>query len=170
MIGLLGLTLVAGLAGGGAAFRLAGAAQPLSRLPAPKYLTPEALAAIKTRMGRHGNTMSNLVRAVVLIDRPTIRSLAGRIADEEIVARVEGGTGTPNRFPMPSDFFDQQDTLRAAAEQLALAAAVESDDKKLADHFAILARTCVACHSIYLRHDSLGRPADAKTSPDRLPE
>lgn len=113
-------------------------------------------------MGRHGNTMSNLVRALVLLDRPTIRTLAGRIADEEVVARVEASSGGPKKLELPAQYLAEQDHLRTVAQQLA-AATLEPDrdaDLALADRFATLAHTCVACHSVYL----YGRPGDPGTS------
>jgi hypothetical protein len=53
---------------------------PAARLPAPENLSAATRAEVRDRMGRHGNTRSNLVRALVLLDRPTISTLAGRIA------------------------------------------------------------------------------------------
>ena len=57
---------------------------PAQKLPAPAHVSAQTRQELKARMGQHGTTMQNLVRAVVLIDRPTIRVLATRIADEEI--------------------------------------------------------------------------------------
>ena len=102
-------------------------------------------------MGQHGTTLQNLVRAVVLIDRPTIRVLATRIADEEIVART-GSIREGQRPLLPPKFFVEQDDLAANARQLAAAAVDGGDDKALADRFSALTRTCVGCHSTYL-HD-----------------
>ncbi|HEX2659101.1 MAG TPA: hypothetical protein VHU40_12550, partial [Polyangia bacterium] len=65
IIGALGLTAVA----------LAADKAPLRRLPAPEKANPTARAAIRDRMARHGNTMTNLMKAVVLLDRPTISTL-----------------------------------------------------------------------------------------------
>ena len=45
-----------------------------------------------------------------------------------------------------------------AAQRLALAAA-GTDDKALADAFATVTRTCVACHSSYLHGDIEPLPA-----------
>ena len=106
-------------------------------------------------MTRHGGTMSNLVRAVVLLDRPTVVTLSQRIADEEIVARAGTTTQDGKRLPLPYQFFTEQDAMRSAAQQLAGTAAHSPDgltasDSALADRFATLARTCVACHSAYL--------------------
>jgi plasmid stability protein len=130
-------------------------------LPGPEHISPNVRAELKARMGRHGNTMSNLVRALVLLDRPTIRALAGRIADEEVVARVEAAPRGGKKLDLPPLYIAEQDRLRTVAQQLA-AATLEPDhdaDLVLADRFATLAHTCVACHSVYLH----GHPGDPGT-------
>jgi len=122
---------------------------PAQRLPAPEHVSPDARAEVKARMARHGEAMSSLVRAVVLLDRPTIRVLATRIADEELIARA-GSTGEQKRPALPRDFFVAQDELSAGARQLAAAAVAGGDDKALAERFAAVTRSCVTCHSAYL--------------------
>jgi cytochrome c556 len=109
--------------------------------------------------------MQNLVRAVVLLDRPTIQVLANRIADEEVVART---TGIREKQPpvLPAAFFTTQDELAAAARQLAGAAVAGGDDKMLAERFGAMTRTCVSCHSAYL-HD---RPEPMPLHPKAKPE
>jgi len=104
-------------------------------------------------MGRHGETMSNLVRSVVLLDRPTIRMLSGRIADEETIARSGTSVRERRRLLLPPEFFAEQTTLAVAARELAVAADT-GDDRTLADRFSALTHTCVSCHSVYLH----GRP------------
>lgn len=134
-----------------------------AKAPAVRLVTPENLSAatraeLHDRMARHGNVMSNLVRAVVLLDRPTITNLAQRIADEEVVARVEAKSAKNWESRLPKGFFAEQDALRAAARDSAAAAVQGGPDSVLADRFAIVARTCVACHSVYLH----GRPDQGK--------
>jgi hypothetical protein len=92
--------------------------------------------------------------ALFILDRATITTLAGRIADEEVVAGVEG-TG-PDKLTklLPKDFFIQQDALKTRARELAVSAAHGAVDDVMADHFAALAKTCVSCHSVYLRGSS----------------
>jgi hypothetical protein len=135
---------------------------PAQRLPTPDHVSPEMRSEIKGRMARHGETMSSLVRSVVLLDRPTIRILAGRIADEEVIARV-GGAGEAKRPPLPREFFAAQDELSASARDLAVAAKQGGDDKLIAERFAAVTRTCVTCHSAYLhgRPDATPLPAKA---------
>jgi hypothetical protein len=154
---VLALSLAAG-----AATVMAGAPQPSTprpgparHLPAPQYLSAQSRAELTTRMGQHGATMSNLVRAVVLLDRPTVRTLAGRIADEEIVAGLATRSGGPS--PLPEAFTRQQADLRTAAQRLAVAAALGGDDETLADQFGAVTRTCVSCHAVYLHGLPSGR-------------
>ena len=112
-------------------------------------------------MGQHAVTMENLVRAVVLLDRPTIRVLATRIADEEVVAKVGEGPekGTPL---LPPKFFAEQNALAVAARQLAAAAVEGGDDALLAERFAAVTRTCVSCHSTYLHDRPVFPPTEQK--------
>jgi hypothetical protein len=104
-------------------------------------------------MARHGETMSNLVRSVVLLDRPAIRILAVRIADEEVIAGG-GAPPDPKRPLLPREFFAAQQELSTSARQLAVAAKEGGDDKVVAERFAAVTKTCVTCHSAYLH----GRP------------
>jgi cytochrome c556 len=150
-ISALFLVLFLAVSGAGAAK----APAPARRLPAPDHLDAQTRRDTKARMGQHASTMENLVRAVVLLDRPTIRVLATRLADEEVVARAGS-----IRDKLPEQFFAQQDELEVVARKLAAAATDVGDDKALADSFSALTRTCVGCHSTYL-HASPA-PADAK--------
>ena len=94
---------------------------PAQNLPVPERIGQETRAEIKTRMGLHAVTMQNLVRSVVLLDRPTVRALANRIADEEMAAR--SGALREERYPsLPRQFFVEQDELGTTARQLAAAA------------------------------------------------
>jgi hypothetical protein len=134
---------------------------PARRLPAPEHVDADTQRDMKARMGQHGATMEALVRAVVVLDRPNIRVLATRIADEEVVARA-GGARDKQRSSLPAQFFAQQDELAIFARQLAAAAHDGGDDKVLAEHFSAVMRTCVGCHSTYL-HDRPGpQPAETK--------
>lgn len=94
--------------------------------------------------------MSNLVRALVLLDRPTIANLALRIADEEVIARAEGGGPDKLRTLLPKEFFNEEGALQNSARDLAAAASNKEADSVMADRFAAVAKTCVSCHSIYL--------------------
>jgi cytochrome c553 len=134
---------------------LGGDKLPMARhLAVPDHVTADTRAQLAGRMTRHADVMSNLVRAVVLLDRPTIRVLASRIADEEVIA--QGDRTTPDRPPLnvPAEFLGEQTALATAARQLAAAAVDRGDDQLLAQRFAEVTTTCVGCHSVYLH----GRP------------
>jgi hypothetical protein len=139
---------------------------PAQNLPVPERIGQETRAEIKTRMGLHATTMQNLVRSVVLLDRPTVRALANRIADEEMAAR--SGALREERYPsLPRQFFVEQDELGATARQLAAAAIEGGDDRVLAERFGALTRTCVSCHSVYLHARPDSSPGSgAKTRGD----
>jgi hypothetical protein len=146
---VFGAVVLAAVGGLGAAE----APAPAQRLPAPDHVSQQTRSEIKGRMARHGETMSNLVRSVVLLDRRTIRVLAVRIADEEVIARTDS-VGDKKRPLLPPAFFAAQEELSTSARQLAIAAKDGGDDKVLAERFATVTRTCVTCHSAYLH----GRP------------
>ena len=135
---------------------------PAQGLPPPDHVTQETRSAIKVRMARHGETMSNLVRSVILLDRRTIRVLAVRIADEEVIARTDAGRERKGPS-LPPAFFAAQAELSTSARQLAVAAKDGGDDKLVAERFAAVTRTCVTCHSAYLHGRPEASTADPKT-------
>jgi len=134
---------------------------PARVLPPPDHLTPKTRQAVKERMGQHAVTMESLIRAVVLLDRPRIRVMASRIADEEVVSRTPG---VRDKKPpeLPAKFFQEQQQLAATARQLAGAAVEGGDDNVLRERFSALAGTCVGCHSTYVHDRPSPWPADQK--------
>jgi len=133
-----------------ASLAVAGAASDDWHLRPPEHVGPDTRAELSSRMGRHGETMSSLVRSVVLLDRARVRVLASRIAEEEIVAKTIGGTGGRKPLALPREFAAEQARLVTVARELAVAAAEGSEDRVLADRFAAVTNTCVTCHSIYV--------------------
>jgi hypothetical protein len=161
VVSLVSLVSVSGAIAAPAATPRPPAPTAARRLPAPEHVDTETQREVKARMGQHGSTMEALVRAVIVLDRPTIRVLATRIADEEVAARA-GGARDKQRSSLPAQFFAQQDELAIFARQLAVAAHDGGDDKVLAEHFSAVMRTCVGCHSTYL-HDRPGaQPGEPK--------
>lgn len=156
VVSLVGLLSVSGAVAAPAAAPKTTTPAPARRLPAPEHVDADTQREVKARMGQHGTTMESLVRAVIVLDRPTIRVLATRIADEEVVARTAVARDK-QRSTLPVQFFAQQDELAIFARQLAAAAHDGGDDKVLAEHFSAVMRTCVGCHSTYL-HDRPGVP------------
>jgi hypothetical protein len=125
---------------------------PLLHLLPPENIAETTRSDLRARMSRHGNVMTGLVKAVVLLDRPTVANMARRIADEELLARAESPGVDPWRPLLPKAFFIEQDALRMAARELAEAAAQGERDEVVADRFGAVTRTCVRCHGAYL-HD-----------------
>jgi hypothetical protein len=126
--------------------------KPLAReeLPAPSALPAAARQVLKTKMGRHDLQMQALVSRVVLLDTDGIAKAAGEIFDEPALARPI--TGDELNGLLPERFFALQDELRTHARALVVAS-VNKDRRALTDEFAALARTCVACHQVYLFGD-----------------
>jgi cytochrome c556 len=144
-----------------------------SKLPTPEHVSADTRAELKSRMAVHGTTMSSLVQAVVLLDRPAIKILATRIADAEVIARNDAAGAAKKPIVLPDEFFVQQTKLADAARQLAATAASAGEDAALAEQFSTLTRTCISCHSAYL-HGQAGTPPPepqgdpkAKTLPPR---
>lgn len=162
---------IAGLLVVGPATTGAGAERtaPARRLHAPEHITAGTQAELNARMGRHGEVMANLVRAVVLLDRPTIRLLAGRIADEEVIAHATRPPHEPLPLSLPRDFFLQQTKLAVAARDLAAAVVDGAGDAVLGDRFAAVTSTCIGCHSAYLHGQPDAVPPDAAQNGTKAP-
>jgi hypothetical protein len=147
---LLILALLGGLAALGGLTHAAAPARARLHLLAPENVPPDARGEVRARMTQHAASMSTLVRAVILLDRPTISRVALRIADEEWLARGRSPELDTLRPLLPKAFFVEQETLRTTARALADAAVQGKPDEALADHFAAVTRTCVRCHGAYL--------------------
>jgi len=112
-------------------------------------------------MGQHATSMQNLVRAVVLLDRPTIKLLAERIAGEQTFVQTYG-PGPDEAPDLPRSVAEEGGAFVAAVRELAFVAATGTSDSVLADRFAALTRTCVSCHSDYLRGPRMRNPIDTE--------
>src|SRR5438045_998958 len=121
------------------------APSPARRLAVPDDVSPRARQVLKTRMGQHATSMENLLRAVVLLDRPTVKVLADRIASEQAFA-----AGPLTDLNLPPQIVGEGEAFAAAAREVAFVAATGRSDDVLADRFAVLTRTCVSCHGGYL--------------------
>jgi hypothetical protein len=104
--------------------------------------------AIRTKMLRHHEQMQALVSRVVLMDGDGVARVAGEIFDEPALARPLVGDEL-NGF-LPERFFVLRDEMRARARALVIATQ-PGRQQTLADEFAGLAKTCIACHQLYLQ-------------------
>jgi len=117
-------------------------------LPATTNLPAPVRAAIRSKMLRHREQMQALVSRVVLMDGDGVARVAGEIFDEPALARPIVGDEL-NGF-LPERFFVLQDDMRARARRLVIATQ-PGTQQALADEFAGLAKTCIACHQLYLQ-------------------
>lgn len=121
---------------------------------------------IHRRMVHHGEAMESLVRATVLLDHQTVLEISKEIAATPRLARPVKGHETLNDW-MPPTFFDYQDQMMEAVDDLA-AGAEADDDEAIAGAFSRLTQTCVGCHSLYLRlpPEGAGAAQDGSTDGD----
>lgn len=103
------------------------------------------------RMGRHGESLTGLGRAVVLLDLTATARLARQIADDEALARALAPL-RKERDEGAESFAALQEELRTRAGRLAAEAGARND-LGVAESFGELAKTCVRCHRLYLRRD-----------------
>ena len=106
-------------------------------------------------MGRHDLQMQALVSRVIMLDTDGVARTAGEIFDEPALARPLAGDELNGL--LPERFFVLQDKLRARARRL-VTASLNNDRAALADEFAALAKSCVACHQVYLFGETAPRP------------
>ena len=117
-------------------------------LPAPGGVPPAMIHVLKTKMGRHDLQMQRLLSRVVLLDDDGVARAAGEIFDEPALGRPL--TGDELNGLLPERFFALQDELRQQTRQLVIASN-RHDRAAVANEFAALTKTCIACHEVYLR-------------------
>jgi hypothetical protein len=156
---LIGSVLLAGAVGGALFLR----PKPTARetvhelLPEPTSIPPIVRQVVKSKMGRHEEQMRTLMSKVVLLDADAIARVAGEIYDEPTLARPV--VGDELNGVLPERFFVLQDELKARAKGLVMATH-EKNYAKVAEEFSGLAKSCVACHQVYL-HESGAMPGRA---------
>ena len=133
----------------------------LADSPAPGHKTTagDALSeptrrAIAQRMAHHGVDLTDLLKAIVILDHDAVVDRVQVITEEPKLSRPrDGETGTLNAS-LPRRFFDLQDDLadRAAAVK---EAAQAHDDARMGKAFGQLAESCVNCHRVYLWQPSV---------------
>lgn len=143
---IVGSLVLATLAG--AAVFLHARPSAKEELARPSTIPPALLSVLKTKMGQHDLQMKELMTRVVLLDDDGIARAAGEIFDEPSLARPILGDEL-NQL-LPERFFALQDDLRNSARLLVIASS-HHDRAAVAEDFAALSKTCVACHDVYLR-------------------
>jgi hypothetical protein len=119
-------------------------------LAAPQHLSATVRALLDRRMARHVRDMSELERAIIVIDLANAAQIADRIAAEPLLSRPLSSDATELNAQLPEQFFILQDQLRVEAHELT-AAARSGDLDRTAQSYGRLARGCLACHAVYLR-------------------
>jgi len=134
----------------GAAIRLRPKPVAHEELPASTALPPAARQVVRSRMGRHEGQMQALVSRVVLLDDDGVARVGGEIFDEPAIARPIAGDELNGLIP--ERFFVLQDDLRTRARQLVIASQTHNREAVAAE-FAALAKSCVACHQVFVHGD-----------------
>jgi len=142
---LIGSVVLAGIVGTLLFLRPRPTAHEL--LPEPASLPPAARQVIKSKMGRHDTQMRRLVSSVIVLDEDGVARVAGEIFDEPALARPVAGDELNGM--LPERFFVLQDDLKSRARALVIATQ-QHNRVALADEFAALTKSCVACHDTYL--------------------
>ena len=140
------------------------------RLPPPPHLSVTARSLLHRQMRDHGSNLTWLSRAAVTFDFAAVAPLASEIAATALLARPLDDDASLLNAELPERYFQLQDALRAAAARLG-AAATSADAVGVGDAYAALAKTCVACHSVYLHEPApLPRPAPDRRAGDSAPD
>ena len=128
---------------------------PVRRLPVPKDVSPQEDRELRAYLGQHATAMQNLVHAVVLLDRPTVKILADRIVDAQIFER-----GEKANLRALSLVDAEAWGFKNAVRELSFVASTSKSDDLVADRFAVVARACVLCHGHYLHGPRNRNPVD----------
>ncbi len=120
-------------------------------LPQPQHLSPTVRAVVAERMERHAFEMSNLMWAVLFLDRPIAAEIADTIVSEPRLARPLTKDASELNSALPEHFFALQDTLVQSARNLArVARAPDQDGAALSKAYGELTAVCVSCHAIFI--------------------
>lgn len=112
-------------------------------------LTPEVGRLLEARMRRHGPRMTELLRAVIILDWDGVQRTSEQLAEEPSIAAPLSGDQDSLNAQLPPSFFVRQQALYKALRELSDAGAHESDHEvKVA--FNGVASACLDCHAAYL--------------------
>jgi cytochrome c556 len=121
--------------------------------PEPTAISREARRLVRKRMANHGQRMSDLVWAVILLDYAGTERAADAIAK----APRPLEPNRPELVALAQDFFQYQDLLKERAAILAKAAH-ERDGFAMGAAYQLVVETCVNCHVTYLNPPPAKRP------------
>ena len=100
-------------------------------------------------MWNHGEAMENLLWSALMLDHDMTQVNVQQILTTPRLSRPVTEAGETLNDSLPPEFFELQDQMYAAAQQLADASR-ERNDVGTAAAYGDLARTCISCHSVYL--------------------
>ena len=121
--------------------------------PVTAALAPAARQVVRTKMARHDLQMRELLTRVVLLDDEGVARVGGEVFDEPSLARPVAGDELNGL--LPERFFVLQDELKSRARRLVIASQ-KHDHGAIADEFGSLAKSCIACHQVFLDGDRAG--------------
>lgn len=101
-------------------------------------------------MWNHGEAMENLLWSALMLDHELTEINARKIVSAPKMSRPAPEAGDTLNDQLPMTFFDLQDQMYDAAGRLADAARARND-ADTANAYAQLTRTCISCHSVYLK-------------------
>lgn len=130
-------------------------------MPTSTYLPAKAREKIRETMKAHGDDMTVLMWSIIFLDVDGAAEFARVIQDQKWLERPADPAAVPEDERVPEPIYAFQDDIVARAK--ALAATADNAEKHqaagLADAFAGVARTCVACHAAYLYDSSAAATA-----------
>ncbi len=122
------------------------------KLPISEKIPRAARESLRSRMDRHGDDMTLLMAAVLMLNYEMAEDLARSIHSEPKLSRPGPGELDTLNAQLPPVLFDLQDQLSVRAQGL-IDAAHARDAKNLVKAFGAMSETCVACHSAFLREN-----------------
>lgn len=102
------------------------------------------------RMRDHGQTTTDLLFAVILLDNEGTQRIAGGMAKWNAPGAHEVQNEERLHSEFPETFFDLETSLRISAMSLS-AAAAKGDAGAVATQYSALVSTCVDCHALFTR-------------------
>jgi cytochrome c556 len=144
---LVSLSLLFLLSAGGTAPPPAANALPGDKLSEPSR------RAIGQRMRHHAEDLTDLLKAVLLLDHDGVEERARALAEAPKLSQPAPGEIDTLNASIPKRFFELQNDFVKKAKALGQTAK-QHDDVKMGKAFGQLTEACVACHSVYLWQSS----------------
>lgn len=104
---------------------------------------------LRDQMVDHRSKMNQLLTAALVLDHGATETLAFELARTPPLPRRIDTSSGPIKPELVTEFITHQDSMRRAAESLAIAARAR-DNKLVARAYGRLAESCVGCHAAYL--------------------